>query len=341
MGMSRRCGRVGWLKAGVLLLWVMLGAMVVAAEEDSAAPQNSVPADPRAAVEAVLDAKLAAGAFSRQGADTCLKCHDAGSELPASGIFATPHGRLSDPNGPFAGLQCEACHGPAGNHPRRPRSGQTREPMITFGPDSPVPAAKQNAVCLACHTDAPRMAWHSGIHALAEVTCSSCHRLHQTPDPALKPLTQIEVCTGCHHRQKSELHQRSAHPLGVQMGCTDCHNPHQSVNESSLRRLSLNETCYGCHAEKRGPFLWEHAPVVEDCSYCHRPHGSINRALLSQRPPQLCQDCHAAAGHPAVAYSGPETATGRPSAFVLGGSCLNCHSQVHGSNHPSGHLLQR
>jgi len=319
----------------------LAGTLLLAMLTVAAATKEVPPADPREEVEALLDDKLAAGDFSRQGADTCLKCHDSGSELPATGIFSTAHGRLGDPNGPFAGRQCEACHGPAGNHPRRPRSGQQREPMITFGPDSPVPAQKQNEVCLACHTDARRMAWHSGAHALADLTCSQCHSLHQPSDPVLEPMTQIGVCTGCHTRQKVELLQRSAHPLGAQLGCVDCHNPHQSLNESGLQRLSLNETCYGCHAEKRGPFLWEHAPVMEDCSYCHRPHGSINRALLDKRPPQLCQGCHAAAGHPAVAYSGVETVTGRSSAFVLGGSCLNCHSQIHGSNHPSGHLLPR
>ena len=36
----------------------------------------------------------------------------------------------------------------------------------------------------------------------------------------------------------------------------------------------LNDTCYDCHAEFRGPYLWEHAPVPEDCSNCHDPHGS-------------------------------------------------------------------
>jgi len=27
--------------------------------------------------------------------------------------------------------------------------------------------------------------------------------------------------------------------------------------------------------------------------------------------------------------------------FMLGRACLNCHSQVHGSNHPSGATLHR
>ncbi len=62
--------------------------------------------------------------------------------------------------------------------------------------------------------------------------------------------------------------------------CTDCHNPHGSYSEKLLRANSVNENCYTCHAEKRGPFLWEHAPVRENCLNCHDPHGSINEYLL-------------------------------------------------------------
>ena len=37
--------------------------------------------------------------------------------------------------------------------------------------------------------------------------------------------------------------------------CSDCHNPHGTVTEAMLRDDSINDTCYKCHAEKRGPFL--------------------------------------------------------------------------------------
>jgi hypothetical protein len=30
-----------------------------------------------------------------------------------------------------------------------------------------------------------------------------------------------------------------------------------------------------------------------------------------------------------------------PSTLLVGGGCVNCHSQVHGSNHPSGRDLMR
>jgi DmsE family decaheme c-type cytochrome len=120
------------------------------------------------------------------------------------------------------------------------------------------------------------------------------------------------------------------------MACSDCHDVHDGSNDFLLAADSVNENCYECHAEKRGPFLWEHAPVTEDCTLCHQPHGSNHPALLIRRPPLLCQQCHSAAGHPSMALTGDDLADGPTASFLLARSCMNCHSQVHGSNHPSG-----
>ena len=76
------------------------------------------------------------------------------------------------------------------------------------------------------------------------------------------------------------------------MACSDCHNPHGSAGPKLLAKNTVNETCYTCHAEKRGPFLWEHQPVNEDCTNCHTPHGSNITPLLKSRPPFLCDECH-------------------------------------------------
>ena len=59
-----------------------------------------------------------------------------------------------------------------------------------------------------------------------------------------------------------------------------------------IKADSVNELCYKCHTEKRGPFLFEHAPVREDCVSCHEPHGSNHKRLLVQKLPNLCWNCH-------------------------------------------------
>jgi DmsE family decaheme c-type cytochrome len=132
---------------------------------------------------------------------------------------------------------------------------------------------------------------------------------------------------------------RSAHmPLREgQMDCADCHNPHGSPAKANVRAASPQELCLKCHADKRGPMLWEHAPVRENCMTCHQPHGSNNAKVLATREPFLCQRCHVARRHPSTLYDGNDLTSNR----LINRSCTNCHPQVHGSNHPSGKYFMR
>jgi DmsE family decaheme c-type cytochrome len=103
---------------------------------------------------------------------------------------------------------------------------------------------------------------------------------------------------------------------------------------------SITEACASCHAEKRGPFLFEHAVGRENCVTCHDPHGSNNDRMLVAKQPMLCQKCHIHARHPATIYDATQTLN--KSNRIMGRGCVNCHSMVHGSNHPtSGKYFMR
>jgi DmsE family decaheme c-type cytochrome len=124
------------------------------------------------------------------------------------------------------------------------------------------------------------------------------------------------------------------------MTCTSCHNPHGSTNVRMLKVGNyINELCVSCHAEKRGPFLWDHAPVREGCNTCHDPHGSNNDRMLVAKAPMLCQRCHISSRHPATIYDGVQLTSA--SNRLVGRSCVNCHSQIHGSNSPAGNVFLR
>jgi len=279
--------------------------------------------------------------YSRDGADTCIGCHDDAVTLA---LFRGRHAVPGDARGPFGHgqLQCEACHGPGAEHSGRVRRGAERPAVIRFGADSTTDVAQQNAMCTACHDADVGSSWHAGSHASNDVACAACHSSHTDSDPVLQQAAQAEVCFDCHQLQRSETQKAFAHPLAeAKMACTGCHSPHGDSLDTQLARFTVNDTCYACHAEKRGPFLWEHAPVAEDCSLCHAPHGSNHPGMLVQRAPLLCQSCHSQAGHPSIAQTVDGLPAGSPSQFLLGQSCLNCHSQVHGSNHPSGSRLAR
>ncbi|MBA6379858.1 MULTISPECIES: DmsE family decaheme c-type cytochrome [unclassified Colwellia] len=293
-------------------------------------------------LDILLVKKFKQGKYSKKGADSCLKCHDGDSDSNAMGIFNNVHGRQDVKNSPFSQLQCESCHGPAGKHTARVKKGKLREPVITFGIHSLVDADKQNSVCMSCHEDRQRISWQGSSHQSEQVPCASCHQVHEGQDPILFKQQQNKLCGSCHKEQLHAINKRSSHPLKWgQMACSDCHNPHGSFSEHELQRPSINQTCYQCHSEKRGPLLWEHAPVAEDCSVCHDSHGSINANMLKQRTPQICQDCHTPTDHPSTAIAGSQFVENTQSTFALGQNCMNCHSLIHGSNHPAGHTFQR
>lgn len=279
-------------------------------------------------------------AYSAKGADTCLGCHDDPDIL---GLFRTAHARPDDPRGPFGhgGLQCEACHGPGGAHVKA--RGRQPAGIIDFGKGAHATVAQQNAQCLSCHQSNTAHDWGTSAHAAHDVACADCHTLHQAVDPVQQAATQTQVCGRCHQVQVSAaLWKPSRHPLREgKMACTSCHSPHGSTGPFSLVKNTVNETCTSCHTELRGPFLWEHQPVTDSCLNCHDPHGSVQPTLLKERVPFLCQQCHETAGHPSTPLTPQGLPGGMPSAFLLGGACLNCHSQVHGSNHPSGSALMR
>ena len=279
--------------------------------------------------------------YSRKGADTCFQCHDDQAMLL---VFRTKHANPTDDRSPFGHgqLQCEACHGPGGDHAGRVRRGKERPAIPAFASNSTTPVAEQNEYCNSCHLGNTGFAWHGSSHDDNTVACSDCHTMHAERDPVLATATQADVCFDCHQQQRTQSMKPYAHPVHEgKMACTDCHSPHGDSPERLLAQTTVNGTCYDCHAEYRGPYLWEHAPVTEDCKSCHNPHGSSQPGMLSMRAPLLCQSCHSQAGHPSVVQDERGLAGNMPSALMLGQSCLNCHDQVHGSNHPSGSKLMR
>lgn len=271
------------------------------------------------------------------GADICAECHEEKFEQ----ILPSKHAQMNDLRTPFAIHGCESCHGRGETHALS--EGEDLTGLIVFGKRSAVSPHDQNGQCLACHQDTQRMHWQGSAHESADLVCTSCHLIHQA-DGVLHKAKEIDVCLDCHTRVRADIHKASAHPIRHgQITCTDCHSPHGSAGPKALQRLTLNQQCFACHAEKRGPFLWEHEPATEDCSVCHYPHGSNNPSLLARRAPMLCQQCHQvlAGSNHASHINEQYSWAGGNTRFLFGASCMNCHSQVHGSNHPSGATLAR
>ncbi len=273
------------------------------------------------------------------GEATCRSCHT----LEAQHWSTTIHARLASNAVEKSG--CESCHGPGSAHIQDPSD---REQIVAFTRDSNTPVETMNGMCLACHNGGERIYWSGSTHERQDLACSDCHNpmATQSPRGLLANAGVSQVCLKCHPTQRIEFQKRSHMPvLEGKVACSDCHQPHGSATDPLLRADSVNTLCTGCHAEKRGPFLWEHAPVVDSCLNCHYPHGSNHEALLVAPAPFLCNRCHGEVGsfgHPNDLLVEGNLARGaRPDERILNRGCVNCHAQIHGSNHPSGARFHR
>jgi DmsE family decaheme c-type cytochrome len=272
------------------------------------------------------------------GSAACVECH----ESIDHSFRLAGHGRaMEDSSLVESRVGCESCHGPASLHVAA--DGDEEAPGFwairrfeNLEPD------EANATCTSCHTGAAQMHWEESEHADRGVKCVDCHSMHEAKDPSRKALLKAEntsqLCMTCHQTKRMQM-SRSAHMPVLEggMDCASCHEPHGSPTPKNLKANSVNELCESCHMDKRGPMLFDHAPVRENCITCHEPHGANNQRSLASKTPFLCQRCHVATRHPSTLYDSPDLASNR----LFNRSCLNCHSQIHGSNHPSGKYFLR
>ncbi|MDA1231722.1 MAG: cytochrome c3 family protein [Planctomycetota bacterium] len=258
--------------------------------------------------------------------NVCYRCH---KEEHAVQAIAGPH-QIGGENG----FNCTTCHDSHGK-------------LLQYS---------RKDLCLKCHTDAPTSAWHSSSHELAGVACTDCHNPH--PHSKTQQLMNIDhtqvrrkqrmpmsvddpnACFKCHTDMYARSSMPSHHPIKEgKMVCGDCHDGH-GQSEGNLKEATVNMVCSKCHAEKAGPFAYEHPPVTENCSICHNPHGTVTNNLLHQPASFLCLRCHT--GHRTGPNFGPHgilADVGKTPSLqkAFYSDCTQCHAQVHGSDHPSPH----
>jgi DmsE family decaheme c-type cytochrome len=225
---------------------------------------------------------------------------------------------------------CEGCHGDGTQHMEEGDPALIR----TFG--NPI---EDTAACIDCHGLKEQGEWHASTHAMENISCLDCHSIHQTANP-------LDSCKDCHQQVYAQFQLPSHHPVPEgKMSCVGCHDPHAATESQLNTHMRLNDLCYTCHQTKEGPFVFEHAPVVEDCSLCHTPHGAIANNLLTANEPTVCLQCHEFHFHAGLLSPEDEWEVGgqefqNPNgehsfnvAFTT--KCTQCHSQVHGTDLPS------
>jgi DmsE family decaheme c-type cytochrome len=301
---------------------------------------------PAAALSTAVSGQAAAQADTRTltGSDVCLHCHRVAGEQ----VSKTAHTGTYDTGTEAAKTStssCDGCHGPSKAHADAELEAErnnTKNPdakKLIFDFDVKIASPEMvNTRCLTCHASGPsHLNSANSFHRQNKVSCIDCHSPHYAATKErLLIKAQPELCYSCHLQQKSQFNMPFRHRVNEGLiQCTDCHNQHGTggVWESNhqVRQVRTSAAgdvvCFGCHTDKQGPFVFEHASVrTAGCATCHIPHGGANPHMLKfSNVNLLCLQCHTAS----ISAHGP-TMDAQNSTQQQ--ACTLCHTQVHGSN---------
>jgi DmsE family decaheme c-type cytochrome len=335
---------------------IILARVTFASPDDD--PKRSVPVN-RPAKSGQASTPVDAAQYA--GSDSCAECHSGEAAL----FSVTAHRKTLSEHMALDKRGCEACHGGARAHVEFHKTaaqlfkdGKDAEATALYNDEAKakaakmrdlegLPAAEASATCLKCHEgeqgrSEERFNFRRSEHSRHGVSCLDCHSSHSPKRTEfLLRDTQPDMCYTCHADQKASFAKPFHHkvPEGG-LKCSDCHNQHGGFLSKQLRSwVGSDVTCLKCHADKAGPFVYEHAPVkVEGCQACHTPHGSTNPRLLKRNEVRfLCLECHSnTPGLPAEGTGvGPPTPTFHNLSLARFQNCTVCHMAIHGSNtHP-------
>ena len=195
--------------------------------------------------------------FNRPIQPSCLYCH-AGQVKPING---TQNGYESPPFGQ-AGVACEQCHGPGGEHVKG------GAPMI-----NPIRLAPplRDSICEQCHLSGESRVNQPGRNLvmfrpgdlLSEYVLSFVYE--SKTEYSSRAISHVEAMSQSHCKRRS----------GDSMSCMSCHDPHwvPSMEEAPAY---FRGKCLACHLKQEpSKGLKRHFAKYSDCRGCHMPKISV------------------------------------------------------------------
>lgn len=253
----------------------------------------------------------------------CLPCHTVGAGLPTGFIdeATTPF---------FAGVQCENCHGPGGNHAAKP-GDKTLRPLISLSAN----------ICGGCHTDSHHPTfdeWDTSLHAevnehTAEyfksatgqarmLACGACHSgaVRMAMLTAKQNNTAVTLPSG-----------EEAATTGIT--CAVCHDAHvKTANGAQLRNPTHSTQAFSYSTATNTTFAAQYDANVSICGQCHNARGATWKD--TSRGPHHSQQYNmltATIGY-LVSTNAPRISA---HATQVTGQCATCHVQSHSVASPT------
>jgi predicted CXXCH cytochrome family protein len=182
--------------------------------------------------------------------EACLRCHTSNAQRPLPGT----ENKYSLPLFAHAGITCERCHGPGGEHASS--GGAIVNP-------AKLSAERRDSICMQCHLEG-NAAVEQPSHSLNDFQ----------PGDRLSDTVHYFVLQGGSNDGFRALSQTEALALSVckrksgeKMSCTSCHDPHASPAPAE-RVTYYREKCLSCHGAALGA---KHHAKTPDCTQCHMP----------------------------------------------------------------------
>jgi hypothetical protein len=230
---------------------------------------------------------------------SCLPCHTVGYGAPTgfSSASATPH---------LAGVQCENCHGAAGNHAANPDDPSV-VPLVDI-------AAQ---VCGGCHNGSHQPTfseWQSSPHS--------------TVVEDMNPTNRIDSCGRCHSGSaRLALIEGEPLPVGdanIGVVCVTCHDPHdKTTNPAQLRNPTYSTNDY--YLTTTDVFTNKYNPDINVCGQCHNHRGAAWTS--SGRAPHHSPQYNILLGTVGVLPSGALPNQPASHGLLIKNQCAGCHMQ--------------
>lgn len=249
----------------------------------------------------------------------CLPCHTVG--------FGLPTGFKDEATTPFyAGVQCENCHGPAGDHAMKPLDKSLR------------PVKEVSAlICGGCHTDFHHPTfdeWATAGHG--KVTASVASSLLTGGE------ARMQSCGACHSgavrmamMEGKEKNKAVVYPTGqaastTSVTCSVCHDAHKkTANGSMLRNPTHSLKPFSYSTSTNTSFAVQYDPEVNMCGQCHNMRGASWKD--TGRPPHHSPQYNMLIGNGGVEDGTPPQSKHRDNLK----QCAGCHTHPHPTENPS------
>jgi len=235
----------------------------------------------------------------------CLPCHTVGYGLPSGFVSETATPQL-------AGVQCENCHGPAGNH-----AANENDPIVR-------PRVELAAtVCGGCHSG-PQVPtydeWTTSGHAAV------------VPDALAvmnSSTNSLSGCGRCHSGSvRVSLLKKEPLPVGdanVPIVCAVCHDPHQTNGYPAQLRNPVAST-NNYYLTTSTNFASAYRTNINICGQCHNHRGAAWTDTDS--PPHRSPQYNMLLGNVGELASGAPPSQPGSHALWITNQCVGCHMQT-------------